>query len=61
MSEDNVRVSVEPPPTNQEDQESPGGNDDIVEEVVSSNLPFPGVLSVVSIIFLASMKRRNSA
>ncbi len=61
MSEDNVRVSVEPPPTNQEDQESPGGNDDIVEEVVSSNLPFPGVLSAVSVIFLASMKRRNSA
>lgn len=60
MSEDNVRVSVEPPPANQEDQESPGDNEGIVEEVVSSNLPFPGVLPIVSIILLASMKRRSN-
>jgi hypothetical protein len=59
MSEDSVRVSVEPPPSNQEEPESPGGNDDVVDEVVSSNLPFPGVLPVICIIFLASLKRKK--
>lgn len=59
MSESNVRVSVEPPPTNQENPEDPEENDDILEEVVSSNLSFVGILPVVSVILLASMNKKR--
>ncbi len=59
MSESNVRVSVEPPPTNQGDPEDPEENDDILEEVVSSNLSFVGILPVVSVILLASMNKKR--
>lgn len=59
ISESNVRVSVEPPPTNQEDPESPDDNDDIVEEVVSSNLSFVGMLPIVCVILLASMNKKR--
>ena len=59
MSESNVRVSVEPPPTNQEDPESPDNNDDVIEEVVSSNLSFVGILPILSVILLASMNKKR--
>ena len=59
MSESNVRVSVEPPPTNQEDPESPDDNEDIIEEVVSSNLSFVGILPILSVILLASMNKKR--
>tara|TARA_A100000164_G_scaffold368054_1_gene390762 strand:- start:595 stop:1530 length:936 start_codon:yes stop_codon:yes gene_type:complete len=59
MSESNVRVSVEPPPTNQGNPEDPEENDDILEEVVSSNLSFVGILPVVSVILLASMNKKR--
>lgn len=59
MSESNVRVSVEPPPTNQEDPESPDDNEDIIEEVVSSNLSFVGILPILSVILLASMSKKR--
>ena len=59
MSESNVRVSVEPPPINQEDPESPDGNEDIIDEVVSSNLSFVGILPIVSVILLASMNKKR--
>ena len=59
MSESNVRVSVEPPPTNQGNSEDPEENDDILEEVVSSNLSFVGILPVVSVILLASMNKKR--
>ena len=59
MSESNVRVSVEPPPTNQEDPENPDDNEDIIEEVVSSNLSFVGILPILSVILLASMNKKR--
>ena len=59
MSESNVRVSVEPPPTNQEDPESPDDNEEIIEEVVSSNLSFVGILPIISVILLASMNKKR--
>ncbi len=59
MSESNVRVSVEPPPTNQDNPDTPGDSDDIVEEVVSSNLSFVGFLPILSVIFLASMNKKR--
>ena len=59
MSESNVRGSVEPPPTNQEDPESPDDNEDIIEEVVSSNLSFVGILPILSVILLASMNKKR--
>lgn len=59
MSESNVRVSVEPPPTNQEDPESPDDNPEIIEEVVSSNLSFVGILPIISVILLASMNKKR--
>ena len=59
ISESNVRVSVEPPPTNQEDPESPDDNPEIIEEVVSSNLSFVGILPIISVILLASMNKKR--
>ena len=59
MSESNVRVSVEPPPTNQENPESPDDNDEIIEQVVSSNLSFVGLLPILCVILLASMDKRR--
>ena len=59
FAEDSVRVSVEPPPTNQEDPESPDDNEDIIEEVVSSNLSFVGILPILSVILLASMNKKR--
>lgn len=59
FAEDSVRVSVESPPTNQEDPESPDDNEDIIEEVVSSNLSFVGILPILSVILLASMNKKR--
>ena len=59
MSESNVRVSVEPPPTNQENPESTDDNDEIIEQVVSSNLSFVGLLPILCVILLASMDKRR--
>lgn len=59
MSESNVRVSVEPPPSNQENPETPDDNADVVEEVVSSNLSFVGLLPILCVILLASISSKR--
>ena len=46
-------------PTNQDDPESPDDNEDIIEEVVSSNLSFVGILPILSVILLASMNKKR--
>ena len=59
MSESNVRVSVEPPPTNQENPESTDDNDEIIEQVVSSNLSFVGIFPILCAILLASVNKNR--
>ena len=60
IANDKVRVSIEPPPANQEDPDDPIDNGGTIDEVVSSNLPSPGILLSICVIFLASLTVRKS-
>ena len=53
---DEVRVSVEPPPTNEEVPEEDEPDDP--EEVLSSNLPAPGVLTII-LGFIAALSKNS--
>ena len=58
LSTDFTRVNVEPPPTQQNDPEDPGDSNDPVE-VVTSNLPAPGLSVVLSILIGALIARTS--
>ena len=58
LSTDFTRVNVEPPPTQQNDPDDPDDSTDPVE-VVTSNLPAPG-LSVVLSILIGALIARSS-
>jgi len=61
LSTDFTRVTVEPPPTNSEDPDDPDNPDDPVE-VVTSNLPAPGVgailFALIGGLFVNSQRRQ---
>ena len=58
LSTDFTRVNVEPPPTQQNDPEDSGDSNDPVE-VVTSNLPAPGLSVVLSILIGALIARTS--
>ena len=61
FAEDNVRVTVEPPPVNEVDPgEDPGDDDGTIDEVVSSNLPNMSIfLTVFAILVSASLRTQR--
>lgn len=58
LSTDFTRVNVEPPPTQNNDPDEPGDSDDPVE-VVTSNLPAPGLSVILSILIGALIARTS--
>ena len=58
LSTDFTRVNVEPPPTQQNDPDDPDDSTDPVE-VVTSNLPAPGLSVVLSILIGALIARTS--
>ena len=58
LSTDFTRVNVEPPPTQNNDPDEPGDSTDPVE-VVTSNLPAPGLSVVLSILIGALIARTS--
>jgi len=60
ISNDEARITVEPPPANEEQPEEPDDPNQTVE-IVSSNLPFTGSMLTISMLILAvfSVKKRS--
>ncbi|MED5273427.1 MAG: hypothetical protein VX865_00390, partial [Candidatus Thermoplasmatota archaeon] len=60
ISEDEARITIEPPPADQEEPDETEGPEDTVE-IVSSNLPFMGPMLTVSLVLLAAIGSRKGA
>ena len=60
ISEDEARITIEPPPANQEEPDETEGPEDTVE-IVSSNLPFMGPVMTISLALFAAIGSRKGA